>query len=214
MALIECVPNISEGRRADVVDAHGRRRRGARRRAPARRRPTRPQPHRCSRWPATPDARRARRSLALFDAALDAHRPAHAPGRASAPRRGRRRAVHPDRGRDDGRLRGAGRAVGAEVAHALRPAGVPLRRGRDDTGPAQSRGHPSRRVRRAGRQDAAAGVGARLRAGRAASRRPAPPSSARACRSSPTTSTSPPIGSTSPRRSPRPSGTAAAASAT
>ena len=57
-------------------------------------------------------------------------------------------------------------------------------------------------------------MGARLRPGRAASVGRRVRSSARGCRSSPTTSTSPPTGSTSPRRSPRRSATAAAATVT
>ena len=66
--------------------------------------------------------------------------------------------------------------VGAEVADAFRRAGLSLRRGVDQPGAQEPRGHPARRVRRAGGEDGAGRVGARLRAGRAASDAPAPPS--------------------------------------
>ena len=103
MALIECVPNVSEGRRPDVIDALAAAVAGGRWRAPAR--STRLTPRtidRCSPSPAKP-SRSAGRSSHLFDvcdpraSTCGSHRGAH-------PRHGRRRrcAVHPDRRRNDG----------------------------------------------------------------------------------------------------------------
>ena len=175
-------------------------------------RPTRRTTARCSRWPATPPASK-RAVLALFERAVAAIDLRAHTRRASAPRRRRRRAVRADRGRDDGRCVALARRRSARGRDTIRRAGLPLRRGGVEPGAAEPRRHPPRRVRRAGGEDGDAGMGARLRPAGAASDAPARRSSARACRSSPTTSTWRPIASTSRRRSPPRSGTAAAASA-
>ena len=120
---------------------------------------------------------------------VDADRPAAAPGRASAARRRRRRAVRADRGRDDGGVRRAGEGRRRRGRRALRRAGLSLRGGVDESRAQEPRGHPARRVRGARGEDGAAGLGARTSARRRRTRRPARRSSARACRSSPTTST-------------------------
>ena len=141
-------------------------------------------------------------------------RPAPPSRRAPAARRRRRRAVRADRGRDDGRLRRAGargRRRGGRRASACRSSSTkrppPRRRAATSrtSAAASSRASPPRSRSPEWAPDF--GPAAPHRHGRR--RR----SSARACRSSPTTSTWRPIGSTSPRRSPPPSARAPAASA-
>ena len=107
MAVIECIPNISEGRRQDVLDAcAGAIRRG--RRPAARRQAGRvAQPHRLHVRRRRRPGQRGRR-WRCSTRAIARHRPAAALRRAPAHRRRRRRAVRADRGRDDGRLRRAG----------------------------------------------------------------------------------------------------------
>ncbi len=107
MAIIECVPNISEGRRADVVAAIV----GAVRRVPGVRvlDYSSDASHNRSVLTLAGDAAPLKAAvLALFEAAVDGDRPADALGRASAPRRRGRRPVRPDRRRDDGRVRRTG----------------------------------------------------------------------------------------------------------
>ena len=188
MAIIECIPNVSEGRRADVVErlaaairAH------ARQRAARLFRPTRRTTARSSRSPAI-RARSRAAMLALFEAAVPAidlrtHRGEH-------PRLGAVDVV-PFVPIEGSRWTSASRSRRrlARDRGALRRAGLSLRRGVDEPGAQEPRRHPARRVRRAGRQDAAPRWAARLRAARRRTRRRAPSSSARACRSSPTTST-------------------------
>ena len=126
-------------------------------------RPTPRTTARCSPWPATPPPLRAA-VLALFDVAVAGHRSADPSRRASAPRRRRRRAVRPDRGRDDGRMRGARARDGGRRSRPRFELPVFLYEDAATTpAAAQSRGHPARRVRRTGREDGVAGVGARLR---------------------------------------------------
>ena len=122
--LIECVPNVSEGRRPEVVAAMAD---GDPRASPASAcstiRPTRRTTARSSRSPATPAASK-RAVLALFERAVAAIDLRTHTRRASAPRRRRRRAVRSDRGRR--RWRTASRCakdVGAEVAARF---GVPV----------------------------------------------------------------------------------------
>ena len=64
--------------------------------------------------------------------------------------------------------------VGADGRGAVRAAGLSLRRGVDQPGAQEPRGHPPRRVRRAGGEDGEPRLDARLRSGRAASDAPAP----------------------------------------
>ena len=109
MAIIECIPNVSEGRRPEVVERD--------RRAPSVACPA----SGCSTIRPTPSHNRSVFTLAGDAAPLDdrraravragarRHRPAHAPGRASPPRRRRRRPLRADRRRHDGRLRRARR---------------------------------------------------------------------------------------------------------
>ena len=195
MAIIECIPNISEGRRPDVVE---RDRRGGRRSAPGVRlldvsSDAGAQPIRRSRWPATP-RRCSRRVLALVRARawptidLRTHQGDH-------PRLGAVDVVPfvPIEGVTMAECVALARDVGARGRGAVRRAGLSLRRGR-------------RATRRGGTwrtSAAASSKGSRRRwhapDGRPTSGRPRrirPParrSSARACRSSPSTSTSRPI---------------------
>ena len=202
MPIIESIPNVSEGRRRG-----GRRTPG---RAVPRALPgcacstTRPTPRttdRSSRWP----ARLAPLEAATWrwsNAAVAADRPAPAAGRASADRRGRRRAVRADRGRDDGGVRGARhgrREQPSRSASACRPTSTRRRRARPVA--AEPRGHPPRRIRRAGRTRWPSPAWApdfgpptpHPSAGASVDRRAA-------CRSSLTTSTCRPTGSTSRRK--------------
>ena len=190
MAIIECVPNVSEGRRPDVVRAIVDAVAATPGCPPARlvvRRVA--QPSVSSRSPATP--RRCKTAvLTLFERSLEAidlrqHQGEH-------PRLGAVDVVPfvPIEGVTMADCVQLARETGAGRGRPLRRAGLSLRGGGVDARAAQPRGHPARRVRRAGREDGATGMAARLRARGPARERAAPPSSARACRSSPTTSTS------------------------
>ncbi len=95
----------------------------------------------------------------------------------------------PDRGRHDGRLRRARQGRRRRRRRSLRRPRLPVRGGVGQPGAQEPRGHPPRRVRGAGGEDGVAGLGARLRTGGAAPVGRRVGRSARACRSSPTTST-------------------------
>ena len=108
MAVIECVPNVSEGRRPDVIEQTGRRAASA---VPGMRvlDVQSDATHNRSVFTLAGDAAAlTRRHSDAVRGRHRRHRPANAQGRASAPGRGRRRAVHSDRRRDDGGVRGAG----------------------------------------------------------------------------------------------------------
>ena len=121
MAIIECVPNVSEGRRPDVV------------RAIVDAVAATPGVHLLD-WSSDASHNRSVITLAgdaaplkaavltLFERSLAVDRLAAAPGRASAHGRRRRRAVRADRGRDDGRLRAAGARDGRGGRGAVRRA--------------------------------------------------------------------------------------------
>jgi hypothetical protein len=104
MAIIECIPNVSEGRRSDVIEACATAIRGAGVhlldvKADAS--------HNRTVYTFAGDAGPVRAAvLALFATALG-YRPSHAYGRAPTARRGGRHAVRADRGRHDGGLHGA-----------------------------------------------------------------------------------------------------------
>ena len=146
MAIIECVPNISEGRQADVVArcveaCRVARRHGAR--PLLRRRPTTGRSSRSSVTRRASD-RPCSASSTRPSPSIDLRVP---PGRAPADGRGRRGALHPDRRRRHGRVRGARARGRRRGGRALRRPGLPLRGRRDLARTAQPRGHPARRVR-------------------------------------------------------------------
>ena len=213
MAIIECIPNVSEGRRPMSIERCAD--------ADPRRRPA----SGCSTIPPTPSHNRSVFTLAGDAAGVEggdagAVRARRSPQSISATHRGE----HPRLGAVDvvpfvpiegvtmDECVALAKEVGADVAERF---GVPVylyEEASAQPGAQEPRGHPPRRVRRARGEDGDGRLGARLRPARAAPVAPARRSSARGCRSSPTTSTSTPTGSTSPRRSPRRSATAAAAS--
>ena len=190
MPIIECIPNVSEGRRPEVVERIA----DAIRAVPGVRLLdySSDASHNRSVFTLAGDAAAAQGGRA---GAVRARRVAPidlraAPGRASAARRRRRRAVRPDRRGDDGGLRRAGE--GRRRRRWPTRFGVPVYLYEEaSANPAaqEPRRHPPRRVRGARGEDGAAGLGAGLRARRAARVRRRDRSSARACRSSPTTST-------------------------
>ena len=208
MALIECVPNVSEGRRPDVIDAlaaavlavagvhlldQSSDPRTTVRCSPSSAKPSRSgrRSSPCSTW------RCARSTCGLT-------------GRSSAPWRRRRRAVHSDQRRNDGGLcRARPSDGGRRRRHGSRsrcsctrrpPRQMPGAISRT-SGAANSKGWQQKMARRSGRLTSA-------RPGPI--RPPAPRSSAPGRRSSPSTSTSQPTDWRQQRRSPPPSGTAAA----
>ena len=170
MAVIECVPNVSEGRRQDVIDRIA----DALRAVPGLRV-----------LDVQSDATHNRSvfTLAGDAAAMSAgipgavrtrarrHRSAHAQGRTSAHGRRGRGAVHPDRRRDDGGVRAAGEVDRRRRRRAFRRADLPLRRRVVESSAQEPRRHPARRVRRARGEAGAAGMGAGLRPGGAARQR-------------------------------------------
>ncbi len=204
MPIIECVPNISEGRRPDVVDRVAAAIRAV------------PGVHLLDVQSDASHNRSVLTFVADRGAAARGGAPALRRGagrdrsarpcrRASAPRRGGRLPVRSHRRRDDGRLRGAGagnRRRRSRRASICRYTSTrtrrPTRRGATSrtSVAANSRGWPRRCAARPG-----VPTSGRRRRTPARARR----FSGRACRSSPTTSTSPPTGSTWPERSPRPS---------
>ena len=210
MAIIECVPNISEGRTSGragrVRRRHSRRPVSGCSTSSLTRRTTAP----CTRLPVMPPASRppcsrssTRPCRASTSGTHSGEHPAHG--------RRRRRAVHSDRGRDDGRLRGAGNGCGRGCRRprtAFPSISMRKRPGSRHAAISRTSGAASSKVSPAKMKQADWAPG--LRAERSASRAPAPRSSVRACRSSPTTSTSRPIGWTWRERSPPPSGTARA----
>ena len=166
MPIIECIPNISEGRHPDVVAAIA----AAVGRTPGVRvlDVSSDAAHHRSVLTMAGDAAGLKAAmLALFEEALAVDRSRGARRRASAARRRRRRAVRPDRRRDDGGLRRAGARTRRSVAERFGVPVYPLRGGGDQSGAAQSRRHPPRRVRGAGGEDAQPGLGAGLRSRRA-----------------------------------------------
>ena len=163
MALIECVPNVSDGRRLDVIDAlaaaimavdgvHLLDRSSD---------PT----HNRSVFTFAGEADPLRQAvLALFDGAIRAidlrsHRGAH-------PRLGAVDVVPfiPISGATMPDCVALARATAAEVADALPTTGVSVRGGCLDRRAAQPGRHPARRVRRARPEDGVAGMGARTSA--------------------------------------------------
>ena len=140
MAIIECIPNISEGRRADIVAAIG----AAVRRVPGARL-----------LDFSSDASHNRSVITMAGDAASAQgrgaravrrrgrpdRSANAHGRTSAHGRCRRRPVRADRGRDDGGLRGAGEGHRAQCRGTIlrcrstctkRHRSIPLRKNLED----------------------------------------------------------------------------------
>ena len=175
MAIIESIPNVSEGRRPDVVErlADG----GPRAcRACA-----------CSTTRPTPTHNRSVFTLAGDAGAGQGGHPRAVRARASPPIDLRtQRGEHPRLGAVDvvpfvpiegvtmAECVALAQEVGGSGRRAVRRAGLSLRRGVARSGAAQPRGHPPRRIRGARREDGRARLGARLRARRAASDAPAP----------------------------------------
>ena len=155
MAVIECVPNVSEGRRPDVIERHGRR---AARRCPAcacsTSSPTRRTTARCSRSPATPPrwppASRCCSSARVAAIDLRTHKGEH-------PRLGAVDVVPfiPIEGVTMAECVDAGEGGRRGRGGALRAAGLSLRRRVGESGAEEPRRHPPRRVRGAGREDGA-----------------------------------------------------------
>ena len=189
MPIIECIPNVSEGRRPEVIDAIA----AAIRAMPGVR--LLDYSSDAVAQPLGVHLRRRRQAvkaavLAMYERAVPAIDLRAALRRASAPRRGRRRAVRPDRRRHDGRVRGAGQGrrapkwpsrFGVPVYLYEEASSNPARKNLEDIRRGEFEGLAAKM--------ASAGLGARLRSGGAAPVAPAHRSSARACRSSPTTST-------------------------
>ena len=213
MALIECIPNISEGRRRDVIDACARRHR----REPA------PGARRQARRGAQPDGlhvcRRRRPRCARASSRCSIARSARIDLRQHSGEHPRLGAVDvvpfvPIEGATMADCVALARAVaarGVRAARACRCFCTKRRRARPAGGisktsaAASSKAWPRRCSGRNGR---------RISARRRRTRRPAPRSSARAWRSSPTTSIWRPTGWTSRSGSPPRSATAPAACAT
>ena len=189
MSIIESIPNISEGRRPEVIEAAGGR-------GPCDRRACG-----CSTTPPTPahnrsvftlagdaDALKAA-TIALFEQALAAIdlRSTRASTRGSAP------STWSPSCRSRGSTMAECVALATDVAATVAERfGLPVYLYEEaSANPARQepRGHPARRVRRAGGEDGARTDGRPTSAPRRPTRPPAPRSSARACRSSPTTST-------------------------
>ena len=213
MSLIECVPNVSEGRRADVVAAMADAIASRTRRTAARsllRRVAQPLGVHHGR-------RRGWRSRTRSWRSSSAPWPTSTCARTAASTRGSARSTSCRSSRSRARRwptasRWRGKSAPRSPSASRCPVYLyeeasanPARRNLEDIRRGEFEGLAAKM--------AAAGMGAGLRPAHAASRPPAPRSSARGCRSSPTTSTWPPTGSTSRRRSRPPSATAAAASA-
>ena len=189
MPIIESIPNVSEGRRPEVIrriaDAHPRHAgRAAARRLVGR-----------VAQPVGVHARRRRRRRSRPRRWRSSSRPSRAidlrTHQGEHPRLGAVDVVPfvPIEGVTMEDCVALAKEVGAAVAERF---GVPVYLYEEaSANPAaqEPRGHPPRRVRRARGKDGGARSGRRTSDPRRRTRRPAPRSSARACRSSPTTST-------------------------
>ena len=210
--LVESVPNVSEGRRLDVVDRLAEALDVRARRLPPRPDVRRePQPlgvHGRGRARArSPQAlERAGRAGARRDRHGDAH------GRAPADRRGRRHPVRAARRHDDGRLRRAGprRSARGSPARWDLP-GLPLRAGGDPRRPGASSPTSGAASTRASRPRSRTTAASPTSGPRGCTREPARWPSARGRSSSPGTSTSTRTTSSSPSGSRAASASRAAA---
>ena len=191
MTLIECIPNFSEGRRPEVIEQIAAAVRSRRRRQPPRR-AERPHPQPLRRHLRRPRGADRRGGVPRHPDGGRAHRPERARGRASALRRRRRRAVRAAALRGHAGLRRDGAAARPpRVAAELE---IPVFLYEDA---ARIPEHKNLAVIRGkGFEEMREVIGsepvedARTKARRACTRRPGPSPSARASRSSPTTSTS------------------------
>ena len=168
--LIECVPNVSEGRRAEVIAAMADAIRAVRASGCSITRPTRRTTDRSSRWSATRPAssapcwRCSSGPSPIID--LRTHRGEH-------PRLGAVDVVPfvPIEGVTMADCVALARKVGAAVAERFQLPVYLYEEASANPGAQEPRRHPARRVRRARGEDGDAGMGARLRPGGAASQR-------------------------------------------